>query len=83
MRCLDRVNVRAVLVVVGLAAAAMLLWDADKVRRGLSEESPGRVRIGEVVHQQVEVLEEIRRLDAEIQRLRDELDRHTHSQYWL
>jgi hypothetical protein len=85
MRCLDRVNVRALLVVVGLMAAAIALWDGDKLRRGITDESPGRVRVGEVVHQQAElarVLEEIRRIDADIDRLRTRLGEleHTYSQ---
>jgi hypothetical protein len=73
MRCLDRVNVRAVLVVVGLAAAAFVLWDGDKLRRGVSEESPGRVRVGHVVHQQFELVEQILRADAEIEQIRTRL----------
>lgn len=86
MRCLDRVSVRAAMIVVGLIVAAVLLWDGEKVRRTFSEESPGRVRIGEVVRDQVEIvrmLEEIRRNEAEIERLRVMLDDGTHSPYRL
>ena len=85
MRCLDRVRLRAALIVVGLIAAALVLWDGQKVRRTFSEESPGRVRIGEVVHAQVEIrqlLEDIRRSELELERLRIQLGEleHTYSQ---
>lgn len=75
MTCPDRVRVRPVLVVIGLVAA-FLLWDGEKLRGSLSDEPVGRVRIGEVMRRQIELqrlLDEIRRSDAEIKRLRIQL----------
>ena len=85
MRCLDRVRVRAALIVVGLTAAAILLWNGSKVRRTYVDDSPEQPTLGEVVSNHVKVqivLEEIRLNDIEINRLRSKIGEleHTYSQ---
>jgi hypothetical protein len=74
-------HVRAGLIVGGLIAAAFLLWDGEKVQQMVTDEPPpGQARIGDVVRKQLDsqleiqrLIEEIRRNDAEIQRLRVQL----------